>query len=100
MIVVQNHYFAAPGQRQAVLETRRAANACRARLGLPVGRTLVIARGSETVPDVIWELDVPDLAAWEADLAVLAASPDFEAIRAQQRGQLRHFERMAYEVDA
>jgi hypothetical protein len=99
MIVVQNHYFAAPGQRDAVLKTRRDANACRVSLGLPPGRTLVLARGSEAVPDVIWELDVPDLAAWEADLAVLAASPEFEAIRATQRSQLRGFERMAYQVD-
>jgi hypothetical protein len=99
MIVVQNHYFAAPGQRQAVLDTRREANACRIRLGLPAGRILVLERGSEQVPDVIWELEPPDLAAWEADLAVLAASPEFEAIRAVQRSQLRHFERMAYQID-
>jgi hypothetical protein len=99
MIVVQNHYFAAPGQRDAVLATRREANACRLRLGLPEGRTLVLARGSDQVPDVIWEIEFADLAAWEADLDVLAASEAFTAIRATQRSQLRHFERCAYEVD-
>jgi hypothetical protein len=99
MIVVQNHYFAAAGQRNAVIDTRREANACRARLGLPEGRTLILARGSDTVPDVIWEIEFPDLAAWESDLEVLAASDEFTAIRTVQSSQLRHFERCAYEVD-
>ncbi len=98
MIVVQNHYFAAPGQRDLVLATRRAANACRVRLGLPEGRTLVLARGSYQVPDVIWQIEFPDLAAWEADLAILAASAEFTQIRAVQSSYLRHFERCAYEV--
>lgn len=99
MIVVQNHYFAAPGQRDAVIATRREASACRVRLGLPAGRILVLARGSESVPDAIWEIEYPDLAAWDADLAVLAASEEFTAIRTVQGSQLRHFERCAYEVD-
>lgn len=99
MIVVQNHYFAAPGQREAVIATRRDASACRVRLGLPEGRILILARGSDQVPDVIWEIEFPDLAAWDADLDVLAASEEFTAIRAVQRSQLRHFERCAYEVD-
>ena len=47
MIVVQNHYYAAPGQAEAVLKTRREASACRIRLGLPAGRILVKARGAE-----------------------------------------------------
>lgn len=98
MIVVQNHYFAAPAKREAVIRTRRDANACRVRLGLPDGRILILTRGSETAPDVIWELEFPDLAAWDADLAVLAASEEFAAIRAVQSSQLRHFERCAYEV--
>lgn len=99
MIVVQNHYFAAPGRREAVIKTRREASACRVRLGLPEGRILVLARGSEAVPDAIWEIEFPDLAAWDADLAVLAASAEFTAIRKLQSSQLRHFERCAYEVD-
>ncbi len=99
MIVVQNHYFAAPDKRDAVINTRREANACRVRLGLPAGRTLILARGSDTVPDVIWEIELPDLAAWDHDLEVLAASEEFSAIRTVQSSQLRHFERCAYEVD-
>lgn len=99
MIVVQNHYFAKPGMRDAVIDTRRQANACRVRLGLPEGRTLILARGSDTVPDVIWAIELPDLAAWDRDLAVLAASGAFAAIRLVQSSQLRQFERCAYEVD-
>ena len=99
MIVVQNHYFAAPGKRDAVIATRREASACRVRLGLPEGRVLVLARGSETAPDAIWECEFPDIAAWEADLEVLAASEEFTAIRKTQSSQLRHFERCAYDVD-
>lgn len=97
MIVVQNHYFAAPGKRVAVLATRREANACRARLGLPEGRTLALARGSDQVPDVIWQMEYPDIAAWEADLAMLAESAEFTHIRKVQSLQLSHFERCAYE---
>lgn len=98
MIVVQNHYFAAPGQRDAVLATRREANACRVRLGLPEGRTLVLARGSDQAPDVIWQMEYPDIAAWDADLAILAESAEFTHIRQVQSSQLRHFERCAYEA--
>ncbi len=99
MIVVQNHYFAAPGKRDAVVATRREASACRVRMGLPAGRILVLARGSEGVPDAVWEIEYPDLAAWDADLAALAASEEFTAIRNVQSSQLRHFERCAYVVD-
>lgn len=98
MIVVQNHYFAAPGKRDAVLVTRREANACRIRLDLPEGRTLVLARGSDQVPDVIWQMEYADIAAWEADLATLTESAEFTHIRAVQSSQLRHFERCAYEA--
>lgn len=98
MIVVQNHYFAAPGKRDAVLATRHEANACRIRLGLPEGRTLVLARGSDQVPDVIWQMEYADLAAWDADLATLAESAEFTRIRAVQSSQLRHFERCAYKA--
>jgi len=99
VIVVQNHYFASPGKRDAVIATRRDASACRVRLGLPAGRILVLARGSDAVPDTIWELELTDLATWDSDLAVLAASEEFTAIRKVQSSQLRHFERCAYEVD-
>lgn len=98
MIIVQNHYFAAPGARDQVIATRREANACRERLGLHPGRMLIRARGEESAPDVIWQMEYPDIAAWEADMALLAASPEFTAIRAVQAKQLRHFERCAFTI--
>mgnify|MGYP001294805508 CR=1 FL=1 len=99
MIIVQNHYFAAPGHHEQVLATRREANACRARLGLRAGNILVRTRGADRAPDVIWQITYPDIAAWEADLAFLEASPEFTAIRQRQSAQLRHFERCAFILD-
>jgi hypothetical protein len=84
MIVVQNHYFAAPGERDRVIATRRDADVCRERSGLHPGRTLIRTRGEESAPDVIWQMEYPDIAAWEADMALLAASPEFTVIREMQ----------------
>jgi hypothetical protein len=96
LIIVQNHYYPVAGERDAVLATRLAADACRRRLGLPAGRTLALAEGPDDAPAVIWQAAFVSLRDWHDDLRVLAASPEFTAIRREQSAQLRGFSRCGY----
>jgi len=100
MIVARNLYYAADGQAEAVYRHRLHAADVRVRLGLPRGRVLRRWRGSDTLPDVIWECEFADVAAYDADMAALAASPEYEAVRAHMRTLLRRFERVLWEPEA
>lgn len=97
MIVSHNYYYARPGNAAAVLRQRLSASEVRVRIGLPRGHVLRRIAGAEDLPDVIWELEFGDLAAHHADMAVRAASPEFEAIRQGMRRLYRRFERPLYQ---
>lgn len=97
MIVSHNYYYARPGNAAAVLRQRLSASDVRAKLGLPRGHALRRIAGAGDLPDVIWELEFGDLAAHHADMAVRAASPEFEAIRQGMRRLYRRFERPLYQ---
>ncbi len=96
MIVSLNFYYARPGNAAAVLRQRIRACDVRAALGLPRGRVCAKVKGGDDWPDTLWRLDFPDMAAQDADMAVRAASPDFEAIRIDMRQLYRRFERPLY----
>lgn len=96
MIVESTNYFARPGRAGAVLEQRRRATRIRTRLGLPAGRILVRIDGDG--PDVRWECEFADQAAYDRDRAARKASTDFEAGRVAMHTLLERFERHVQEV--
>lgn len=98
-IIECTHYFAHPGHADAVLATRRRASAVRIAEGLPGGAIHLKAPGGDgSEPDVAWSCDFPDAAAQAADLAARAASPAFEAVRAEMRSHIARFERQVFET--
>ncbi|CAK7260222.1 MULTISPECIES: hypothetical protein [unclassified Shinella] len=99
MIVEATNYFAREGLADAVLEQRRKASEIRRGLGLEPGLILVKLEGDG--PDVRWECRFASRAAYEADRAARAASPDFEEARRAMHRLLAKFERhVSQEADA
>src|SRR5258706_8021939 len=98
MIVSFNFYYAQPGQEDAVLRQRLRACDVRETIGVPRGRVLARTAGSADLPDVIWEHHFEDVAGHHADMAVRAASPEVEAVRAGMRKLCRRFERPLFEI--
>src|SRR5262249_4991920 len=66
--------------------------------GLPTG--VIRTRLGEDGPDVAWECGFASRAAQAEDLAARAASPAFEAARAEMRGLIDRFERLVEEAAA
>ncbi|GLR50657.1 hypothetical protein KYK30_29115 [Shinella yambaruensis] len=99
MIVEATNYFAREGLADAVLEQRRKASEIRRGLGLEPGLILVKLEGDG--PDVRWECRFASRAAYEADRAARAASPNFEEARRAMHRLLAKFERhVSQEADA
>lgn len=97
MIVARNLYYAAEGKAAEVLAHRRHACDVRERLGLPRGTVLHRVRGDGALPDVVWECAFADVAAYDRDMDALAASEEYETVRAHMRSLLRRFERVLWE---
>jgi len=93
-------YFAKPGMAADVLATRKRASAVRVAVGLPHGRIVSRAEGSDSVADVEWECRFDSREARDADLAARAASPEFEAVRKSMGALLAKFERHVLDVAA
>lgn len=102
-IVVQNYYYAKPGQADAVYRWRLHASDVREKLGFPRGRVLLrkaTAPGStEELPDVIWECEYPSLEARDQDSKAVGATPEFQAVQDHMATLIRRFERGVYEVE-
>jgi hypothetical protein len=103
MILVHQRYFAKPGLREKVLETRVAASRRLAALGVPTGRIWVpVPReaGIEQadLPDVIWECTYAGLAEREEIRALQEGDLEFAAIRARQGTQLVQWRREHYRL--
>jgi hypothetical protein len=85
-VIERTHYFAHPGQAARVLATRRRACAVRLSLGLAPGEILIKQPGGDgTEADVTWQCAFADAQAQQTDLDARAASPAFEAVRADMR---------------
>jgi len=97
MITSFNFYYAHAGRERSVLQQRLLASDVRQKLGLPRGRVLERLEGPAALPDVIWELQFDDVGGHHADMAVRAASAEFEAVRAGMRVLCRRFERPLFE---
>jgi hypothetical protein len=91
LIVEITHYYARPGQAEAVLEQRRHATALRVRLGLAPGRIFRKLEGAG--PDARWECSYATREDYERDLAARAGSKEFAAAREAMHGLLERFER-------
>ncbi len=98
MIVSFNFYYARPGLQDAVLQQRLRACEVRQSLAIPRGRVLARASGAGELPDVIWEQQFTDVDGHLADMAVRAASAEFESIRAGMRKLYHRFERPLFQI--
>jgi len=90
-IVERTHYYSKPNLAEAVLATRRRANAVREQIGLPAGTIRVKQDGDG--PDVTWECAFPSIEAHGRDLAARAESAEFVAVRGEMRKLIARFER-------
>ena len=98
-IVERTHYYAKLGLAAEVLDQRRKASAVRLSIGLPAGEIFVKHPGGDgSEPDVAWQCTFADAAAREADLAVRAASTEFENVRVQMRKLYARFERQVFAI--
>ncbi|MGQ0570312.1 MAG: hypothetical protein ACT4P5_12450 [Armatimonadota bacterium] len=103
MILVHQRYFAKPGLRDKVLETRIEASRRLVDLGVPAGTIWVPARtqagiSPEGLPDVIWGCTYSSLEAREQIRARQESDPAFHAIRARQGTHLTQWVREHYEL--
>jgi carboxymethylenebutenolidase len=99
MIVERTCYYAKLGRADDALRTRRKASAVRLRLGLPSGTIFAKADPAGEGPDVAWECAFATTEAHARDLAARAASPEFEAVRAEMTALLTRFERQVVRPD-
>jgi carboxymethylenebutenolidase len=99
MFIERTYYFAKPGKEAETLAVRRKACRVRVGIGLPAGSIHGRADAHEpNHPDVTWECRFASLEEHAADLAARAASPDFEAVRAEMRGCIDRFERYFFKL--
>jgi hypothetical protein len=105
VIVVQNYYYANPGQADEVYRWRLHASDVREKLGFPRGRVLRQGgsrnetSGPNELPDVIWECEYPSIEARERDAKEVAAAPEFQAVQKHMGTLIRRFERGTYEAE-
>jgi len=101
MILVHQRYFARPGLRERVIETRVEASGRLKELGVPAGQIWVPVRGEAgisdaSLPDVIWECIYTSLEERERFRALQESDPAFHAIRTRQGTQLTQWLREHY----
>jgi hypothetical protein len=98
-IVVQNYYWAKPGNIEAVYVHRLHASAVRDSLGLADGRVLKRIGTRGELSHVIWECEYPSMAAREADLERLEASGAFEPVTIKMGTLIEKFSRGVYHIN-
>jgi hypothetical protein len=80
-IVEQAGYYALPGKAEEVYQVRIQACDVLEKLGLPRGHVLRRQGPSDTLPDVMWQIEFPDDAARQRNLKIRLDSPEFAAVR-------------------
>jgi hypothetical protein len=98
LTVIQVAYYAKPGKADEVLSQRQHASDILEKLGLPRGRVMRRAGGSDEEPDVLWESEFPNAAALDQFLKVALASSEFEEVRKYMSTLIRKGERRVWEV--
>ena len=83
---------------EAVYQQRMHASDVRVQIGLPYGRVFRRVDGAgDNLPDVIWQVEYPDVAAEKRDLDVRSKSPAFEQVRATMSTLIANFSRGFYQ---
>jgi hypothetical protein len=93
--IVQNNYWALRGKAEEVFQWRIHASDVRERLGLPRGQVLRRQGNSETLPDVIWQMEYQHEAERLADVKV-ADGPEFQEVIKHMNTLTRRFERTVW----
>jgi hypothetical protein len=99
-VIEQTEYWARPGKAEEVYRWRIHACVVREKLGLPRGRVFRRQNSSNTLPDVVWQIEYPDEAARQHDLAVRDQSPQFKAVRDHMDALIVHFERGFWKAES
>ena len=97
-VIEQAGYFALPGKEEDVYQARIQASDLLEKLGLPRGIVLRRHGNSDTLPDVLWQIEFPDDAARQRNLKIRLESPEFAAVRDRMktlisRGELSVWEK-------
>jgi hypothetical protein len=90
MIIEQTSYFALPGKADDVYQLRLHACDVLEKLGLPRGHVLRRQGKSDTLPDVMWQVEYPDEAAHQRNLKIRLESAEFSAVRDQMKTLISH----------
>ena len=93
--IVQNNYWALPGKAEEVFQWRIYASDVRERLGFWRGQVLRRQGNSETLPDVIWQMEYQNEAERLADIKV-ADVPEFREVQRHMNTLIRRFERIVW----
>jgi hypothetical protein len=91
-IIEQDEYFALPGKAEEVYQWRIHACDVLEKLGLPRGHVLRRLGNSDTLPDVMWQIDFPDEATRQRNLKIRLESSEFTAVRDHMKTLIRHAE--------
>jgi hypothetical protein len=92
-VIEQTEYWAKPGKAEEVYQWRLHACDVREQIGLQRGRVFRRQESSETLPDVVWQIEYPNEAARLKDLKARDGSPEFMAVREHMNTLTTHFER-------
>ncbi len=98
-VVEQDGYFALPGKADEVYRVRMRACDVLEKLGLPRGQVLRRQGRSDTLPDVLWQMEFPDDAARQRNLKIRLESPEFSAVREEMKGLIRRAELGVWQKD-
>lgn len=96
--VLQVFYYAKPGKADEVFSHRQHVSDLLQKLGLPRGRVMRRAGGSDDQPDVLWECEFPNVAARDHFLEVAGASLEFVEARKYMTTLVTKAERIDWEV--
>jgi hypothetical protein len=91
-IIEQTGYFALPGKAEEVYQWRIRACDVLEKLGLPRGHVLRRQGNSDTLPDVLWQMEYPDEAAHQRNLKIRLDSAEFTEVRNHMTTLIRHGE--------
>lgn len=97
-VTVLNAYHPLAGNHHRVLAQRVHASEVRQALGHPAGRTLSRVSPLEpgedgTLPQVLWQMNYPDLPARSSDFEAVTAAAEFQEVTRTMRGLLSRFGR-------
>ena len=90
-VIVQTNYWALPGKADEVCQRRIHASDVREKLGQPRGRVLCRQGNSEVLPDVMWQIELPNDPEKNRDI-VTPPGPEFREVITHMNTLIRRFE--------